>query len=241
MRLQVFLAQSGVASRRASADLIRDGHVAVNGKIVHEPGFHVQPESDRIAFRGQPIQFEKKEYFIFYKPTNVVTTASDEKGRKTVVDFFKKIKTRLYPVGRLDRNTTGILIMTNDGELANHLMHPRYGVVKKYVAVIDKPLSAEMMKKFKKGIYLESGITHAAHIHFIEEHSKGHAYEIHIHEGKNRQIRKMMEILEREVKFLHRFEYGPLNLGDLKPGEYRSITSEELKLLKKDTPQGSES
>lgn len=233
MRLQSYLADAGVASRRKSAELIEAGLVKVNGEVVKAAGHRIDPAVDKIEFKGRQVEPEKNEYYLFYKPTNVITTAADEAGRKKVTDFFSHIKARVFPVGRLDRNSTGLLIMTNDGQLANGLMHPSRGVEKRYAVLLDGPLGPEQMMKFRKGMKVEGEMTSSCQ---ITDHGpvekRGFAYEIVLHEGKNRQIRKMMEILGRHCKEIHRFEYGPLKLGRLKPGEFRPLSADEVNTLK---------
>ena len=233
MRLQAFLSDAGVASRRKSAELIEQGLVTVNGEVVKAPGHKVDPVADMIAFKGKRVEPEACEYYAFYKPMNVITTAADEAGRKKVTDFFTKVKARVFPVGRLDRNSTGLLIMTNDGMLANALMHPSKGVEKRYAVMTDGPLGPEQLMKFQKGLRIEGQTTSTCQ---IVDHGpvdkRGFAYEVVLHEGKNRQIRKMMEILGRHCREIHRFEYGPLKLGRMKPGEYRALTVDEVRILK---------
>lgn len=233
MRLQSYLADAGVASRRRSAELIESGLVKVNGQIVRAPGHAVDAEKDVIEFKGQKVRPEALHYYLFHKPINVITTAADEQGRKKVTDFFRKVNARVFPVGRLDRNSTGLLIMTNDGALANGLMHPSKGVEKRYAVLLDGPLGKEQMIKFQKGLKIEGQMTSTCQIidHGPVER-RGFAYEVVLHEGKNRQIRKMMEILGRHCKEIHRFEYGALQLGRLKPGEFRPLTPAEVAQLK---------
>ncbi len=233
MRLQSYLADAGVASRRKSAELIEQGLVKVNGTVVKAAGHPVDPGKDTVEFKGRKVEPEACEYYLFYKPMNVITTAADEQGRKKVTDFFTKVKARVFPVGRLDRNSTGLLVMTNDGALANGLMHPSKGVEKRYAVLLDGPLGPEQMMKFQKGLKIEGQTTSTCK---ITDHGpvdkRGFAYEVVLHEGKNRQIRKMMEILGRHCKEIHRFEYGPLKLGRLKPGEYRPLSADEVQTLK---------
>lgn len=233
MRLQSYLADAGVASRRKSAELIEAGLVKVNGEVVKAAGHPIDPDKDKVEFKGRAVKPEACEYYIFHKPMNVITTAADEQGRKKVTDFFTKVKARVFPVGRLDRNSTGLLIMTNDGALANGLMHPSKGVEKRYAVLLDGPLGAEQMMKFRKGLKIEGETTSTCQIidHGPVE-KRGFAYEVILHEGKNRQIRKMMEILGRHCKEIHRFEYGPLKLGRLKPGEFRPLSADEVQILK---------
>lgn len=233
MRLQSFLADAGVASRRKSAELIEQGLVKVNGEVVKAAGHRIDPKTDKVEYKNKQVHPEQNEYYLFYKPMNVITTADDEQGRKKVTDFFTKVRARVFPVGRLDRNSTGLLIMTNDGALANRLMHPSRGVEKRYAVLLDGPLGPEQLMKFRKGMKIEGQMTSTCQIidHGPVER-RGFAYEVVLHEGKNRQIRKMMEILGRHCKEIHRFEYGPLKLGKLRPGEYRPLTPDEVRTLK---------
>jgi len=232
MRLQSYLSKSGLASRRKAADFIREGKVTVNGSVVREPGAAVDPAKDEICFGKKEVRSAQAVYYVFHKPVNVITSASDPQGRRTAVDFFSGIPHRVFPVGRLDRNTTGLLLMTNDGDLANELMHPRYGVVKRYAVLTDRCLSPNQMEKFRRGMRLEGGKTRACEIKDYGPKGRHYAYEVALKEGKNRQIRRMMEILGHSVKALHRFEYGPLELGHLKPGHFRSLSPAEVKRLR---------
>jgi 23S rRNA pseudouridine2605 synthase len=233
MRLQSFLSKSGVASRRKCAELVQEGKVKVNGEVVTEPGKAIEPDQDVILYRGKPVVSKALAYYMFHKPLNVITTAKDPQNRRTVVEFFKDKKERVFPVGRLDRNTTGLLLVTNDGDLANALMHPRYGVTKRYAVLIDKSLSKAQLDKFKRGLRIEGDKKTAACQITAYGKQGGHfAYEVTLKEGKNRQIRKMMEILGCRVKALHRFEYGPLDLGNLKLGASRPLKATELKALR---------
>ena len=232
MRLQSYLSRSGVASRRHAADLIREGKVRVNDELVREPGKKVDPDKDRITFEDKELSFESKAYYVFHKPMNVITTAKDTHGRKTVIDFFKHLKLRLYPVGRLDQNSTGLLLLTNDGDLANHLMHPKFGVMKRYAVLIDRPLSTQDITKFKRGIRLGSKSTAPCEMTSYGKRGGSYAYEVTLHEGQKRQIRRMIEILGKSVKGLHRFEYGSISLGKLKAGQFRTLTPKEIDSLR---------
>lgn len=233
MRLQKFMADCGVASRRACELLITDGRVTVNG----EPavlGMSVE-DGDEVKLDGKRLKPEQKRVVLMlYKPRGVVSTASDEKGRKTVQAFVSELPYRLYNVGRLDLNSEGLLLLTNDGELCNHLMHPRYGVQKTYRVVCDGTLSATEIATLTNGVDLEDGLTAPAKVTNIRRSTTGGtAFSITIHEGRNRQIRRMLEAVGHRTLRLKREQYGNLRLGELKPGEWRYLTEAEINDLYK--------
>ena len=207
MRLQTHLAKCGVASRRKAMILIQEGRVRVNGSKITEPGFPVQPK-DRVVFQGRALEPERRVYFLFHKPRNVVTTAKDPQGRKTVLDFFRSVKTRIYPVGRLDRNTTGLLILTNDGDFALHLTHPRNEVVKGYRVALHEPLSESAIQKIRKGVRMDHWTSLPARVDSAGRQGKFFYYRLYLREGKNREIRRIMDRLGVRVASLHRFAIG---------------------------------
>ena len=231
MRLQKFMADCGVASRRACEQIISDGRVTVNG-IPAVLGMSVE-ETDDVRLDGKPLKpAEKRVVLMLYKPRGVVSTSSDEAGRKTVQAFVGDLPYRLYNVGRLDLNSEGLLLLTNDGELCNHLTHPRYGVEKTYRVVCDGTLSASEIAALTNGVQLEDGITAPAKVTNIRRSTTGGtAFSITIHEGRNRQIRRMLEAVGHRTLRLKREAYGPLKLGDLRPGEWRYLSEEELAAL----------
>ena len=231
MRLQKFMADCGVASRRACEQIISDGRVTVNG-IPAVLGMSVE-EMDDVRLDGKPLKpAEKRVVLMLYKPRGVVSTSSDEAGRKTVQAFVGDLPYRLYNVGRLDLNSEGLLLLTNDGELCNHLMHPRFGVEKTYRVVCDGTLSASEIAALTNGVQLEDGITAPAKVANIRRSTTGGtAFSITIHEGRNRQIRRMLEAVGHRTLRLKREAYGPLKLGDLRPGEWRYLSEEELAAL----------
>ena len=231
MRLQKFMADCGVASRRACEQIIADGRVTVNG-LPAALGMSVE-ETDDVRLDGKRLRpQEKRVVLMLYKPRGVVSTSSDEAGRKTVQAFVSDLPYRLYNVGRLDLNSEGLLLLTNDGALANHLMHPRYGVEKTYRAVCDGTLSAGEIAALTNGVMLEDGMTAPAKITNIRRSTTGGtAFSITIHEGKNRQIRRMLEAVGHRTLRLKREQYGSLKLGTLRPGEWRYLTDEEIKDL----------
>ena len=237
-RLQVVLARFGIASRRGVVSLIEAGKVTVNGKAVLEKGFRVNASSDKIAVDGQDIFIEilqEKRYFIFNKPKGVMTTLQDPHAERTVADFFKDVSARVFPVGRLDRDTTGLLIMTNDGELAFHLTHPKFGVKKRYRARVEGVVTEEKVKRLEKGIDLEEGRTAPCVIEIEAKAPKETILYVTLHEGKKRQIRRIFERVGHRVLELERLTYGTLTLGDLRFGEKRELKAYEIKQLEEAT------
>jgi 23S rRNA pseudouridine2605 synthase len=232
-RLQKVIAHSGVASRRKAEELILAGTVKVNGKVVKELGTKVIP-SDRVEVNGVQIEREEPVYYMLYKPRGVISSVTDDKGRKVVTDFFDRIDKRIYPIGRLDYETSGLLLMTNDGEFANALMHPKYEIEKVYIAKLAGVPSREQIKKLEKGIKLVDGLTAPAKIKLINADSrKGSSiYEITIHEGRNRQIRRMFEAIGHDVIKLKRERYAFLDLKGIVTGEYRELLPHEVKQLR---------
>ncbi|KAF0816962.1 LSU rRNA pseudouridine synthase [Bacillus sp. ZZV12-4809] len=232
-RLQKVIAHAGVASRRKAEELMAEGRVKVNGKTVKELGVKVSP-SDRIEVDGIPLEREEPVYFLLYKPRGVISAVSDDKGRKVVTDFFEGIKQRIYPVGRLDYDTSGILILTNDGEFANFLMHPSNEIEKVYVAKLKGIPSKEKMKSLQRGIMLEDGKTAPAKTKLLSMDKKKQTVivEISIHEGRNRQVRRMFEAIGHPVLKLKRERYGFLTLQGLSAGDARELTAHEVKQLR---------
>lgn len=233
-RLQVVLARFGIASRRGVVSLIEAGKVAVNGKIVLEKGFRVNAASDKISVEGNELSTEasrEKIYFMFNKPKGVMTTLQDPHAERTVADFFKDVSARLFPVGRLDRDTTGLLLMTNDGELAFRLMHPKFGVKKRYRAVVEGAVADATVKRLEKGIMLEEGKTAPCTVEIEHKTPRETVLYVTLHEGKKRQIRRIFEAVGHWVTTLERLSYGPLSLGDLRFGQKRELTTAELRLL----------
>ncbi|WP_409289046.1 pseudouridine synthase [Peribacillus sp. SCS-37] len=232
-RLQKVIAHSGVASRRHAEQLITEGKVKVNGKIVRELGTKVGP-NDKVEVNEVPLQKEVPVYYLHYKERGVISAVTDDKGRKTVIDFFPEVTERIYPIGRLDYDTSGLLLLTNDGEFANLLMHPRNEVEKVYVAKIKGIIFRENIKKLERGIKLEDGMTAPARIKVLSaDKKKGTSIlEIVIHEGKNRQVRRMFEAVGHPVIKLKRERYASLDLTGLSPGDSRELTPHEVKQLR---------
>jgi 23S rRNA pseudouridine2605 synthase len=225
VRLAKYLAHAGVASRRASEELIRAGRVAVAGETVTDPATDVDGSAE-VHVDGEPIAKERRVVYMLNKPKGVVSTAIDTHNRPTVVDLIGSSK-RLYPVGRLDADTTGLILLTNDGELANRLTHPRYEVPKTYRAKTVKPLSDRQLRQLREGIDLDDGRTHPAQV----RQPKPGTVELTIHEGRKRQVRRMLETVGHPVQTLERIAFGPLTLKGLKPGDHRRLTPAEVERL----------
>ena len=232
IRLQKFLADAGIDSRRACEKYIIQGLVKVNGTIAKELGTKVDPEKDKIEYKDKIVKLNKKNiYLLLNKPIGVITTVKEQFGRPTVMDTIKDVKQRVVPVGRLDIDTTGALIFTNDGELVNMMIHPKYKVEKTYEAIIKGIPTKEELEQLRNGIKIEDYITTKAKITILEQNEKNQTAKIQvvIHEGKNRQVKKMFEAIGKEVILLHRSKIGDLDVLKLRQGEYKFLTKEELK------------
>lgn len=234
LRLQKYLAEAGVASRRASEQLISAGRVQVNGETA-TIGMSVDPEADVVLLDGKTVRQEEQLVTIMlYKPKGVVSTSNDPQGRKTVQDFVRDIPVRLYNIGRLDINSEGLLLMTNDGELAHRMTHPKFSVDKTYYAICDGTLRPSEIASLVNGVSLEDGMTAPAKVTHVRPTKTGDtSFLITIHEGKNRQIRRMLEAVGHRTLRLKRERFGPLSIGELKPGETRRLTDEELLALRR--------
>ncbi len=232
-RLQKFLARAGVASRRHAEQMILEGRVNVNGIKILTMGTKVGPK-DRIEIDGKPIlQHEAFHYYLLHKPTGVITSTSDPSGRKTVLDLLQGLPVRVYPVGRLDSDTSGLLLLTNDGELAHRLMHPSFGVAKTYRIWLKGPVDSKAMAVLRQGVLLEDGKTAPAEVHKakISTGSDLEVLEITIHEGRNRQIRRMCDTVGFPLYKLERIRFGPLTDTNLKYGQYRALSQTEVQEL----------
>ena len=232
MRLNKYIAHSGVCSRRKAADLVKEGKIKVNGIKETNPAYEVR-EGDTVHYKGRILKPEsKKVYILMNKPKNVITTTSDEKARKTVMEIVQpKVKERIFPVGRLDRNTTGLLLLTNDGDLAKQLSHPSHGVKKRYHVVLDKKVSEEHLEMIRRGLHLEDGKAAVDEIDWIIG-SDGSEVGIGIHMGKNRVVRRIFEHLGYKVEKLDRVFYAGLTKKDLPRGWFRHLTQREVIMLK---------
>ncbi len=223
IRLQKYLADAGVASRRACEELIVSGRVSVNGKIVTKLGTKINPENAKVALDGKAIKQKiTKTYIAFYKPRGVLSTMSDPSGRSSLSSFFSDWSERLFHVGRLDKESEGLILLTNDGDWAQKIAHPKFGLVKKYRVATDRALSAREIDQLKAGVKIENGVARAISAKRIPE-----GVEIAIHEGRNQIIRKMIEALGIEVLALIRTEIGSIKLGELKAGKWRYLSDVE--------------
>lgn len=232
MRINKYIAQAGVASRRKADELIAAGNVKVNGAVLREPGYDVQ-EGDRVEVNGRQIEAqEKKVYILLNKPLGYVTTVSDDKERLTVMDLVQDVDARIFPVGRLDYNTSGMLIMTNDGDFAYKLTHPKHELTKTYRARVAGVLSTEKVWKLRNGVDIGGFVTSKARVDVVKGLPKSTIVDITIHEGKNRQVRKMFKAVGNNVQELERIAIGDIRLGRLAEGHYRKLTREEVEYLK---------
>lgn len=231
-RLQKVIAQAGVASRRRAEELIRSGRVKVNGKTVTEMGIQVSP-SDIVSVDGRELEREQKVYYLLNKPKKTICSLKDEKERQTVLSCFPDVKERIFPIGRLDYDTTGILLLTNDGEFANQMMHPKYHLPKTYEVAVDGVLSDGMARLLSRGISLDGIRTLPADVEIISRSEKRNKTVLHItiYEGRNREIRRMMEYFHCQVTRLNRIGYGFLTLGSLRQGQYRRLRPFEVRKL----------
>ena len=231
-RLQKVLAKAGVASRRKAEELIRQGKVRVDGQVITEMGVKVDPESQVIECNGTPLNSqEEKVYILLNKPAGYLSTVDDPQGRPIVTDLLDKINARVYPVGRLDLDTEGALILTNDGELAQKILHPSHEVNKTYVARVKGRPGKKKLNALSKGIELEGRKTWPAYIEVLENKSQYTTIQIIIHEGRKRQVRKMFETIGHPVLKLKRVTYGQLELGELAPGKYRFLYPGDIRLI----------
>jgi 23S rRNA pseudouridine2605 synthase len=241
MRLQRFLSQAGVASRRKAETMITSGHVRVNGRVVSELGSKIDPSRDRVEVNGKRVVAEEHIYILLNKPRGYVTTLSDPEGRPTVLELVEKVGARVYPVGRLDFNTEGLLVLTNDGDLANGLMHPRGGVEKVYHVKVRGQADARVIDQIRRGLTLDDGErTQPTDAELLGPSEGGNNswLEVVLREGKNRQIHRMCEALGLTVAKLRRVRYAGIDLGDLRSGRWRPLNRFELQKLKRKAAKG---
>lgn len=233
MRLNRYLAQCGVASRRKADEMIAAGRVSLNGTLVTDLGIQVEPNRDRVAVDGQPLKGpETQVYVALHKPVGTITTAKDPAGRPTVMDLVPRTLGRLYPVGRLDFDSSGLLLLMNDGKLAHRLTHPRYGVEKVYRVRLDRAPTREELAQLQKGVPLEDGLTAPVKTRLVDP-ARPHVVEVTLHEGRNRQVRRMFEYLGCVVVTLARMRFGTIDVGRLTPGEWRMLTPGEVVELRR--------
>jgi len=232
MRLQVFLSHNGVCSRRKAMDLIQDGHVMVNGDVVKEPSTQINPMIDQVSVDHQLVTEKKYDYVLLNKPKGLITSKARDAGHQNIYDLLPKTYHHLAPVGRLDRDTEGLLLLTNDGEVTYQLTHPRFNIDKTYFVRVQGRLDLATKLKLQKGIYIGRHKTAPAKIQILKPTAYETEFLLTIHEGQKRQIRIMMAIVDHKVKYLKRIAQGPLTLGPLKPGFYRRLSDGEIRKLK---------
>ena len=233
MRLQKFLALGGVASRRTAEKMIAEGRVTVNRLTVTDMGVQVDESADVVEADGKPVHIQADKHYIAYnKPVGEITTVSDPEGRTTVMDKFRDFPVRLYPVGRLDYDSEGLLLLTNDGDMMNHVLHPSREVSKVYLAKISNQVSDDEIRQLRRGVIIDGKLTSPASVRLIRRETFDTVLLISIHEGRNRQIRKMVDAVGHQVVSLKRVEFGPVSLGDLPVGKWRRLTDSEIRKLK---------
>lgn len=231
-RLQKIISQAGIASRRAAEKLIEEGRVAVDGQVVRELGLKFEAAEHVITVDGKPLAArEQHVYFLLNKPKGYLSTAKDERGRRTVLDLLPEVRERVYPVGRLDNNTEGLLLITNDGALMNGLLHPKYEVEKTYVARVAGELTREKIEQLRHGLLLEDGMTAPARVKLLGEERGLARAEITIHEGRNRQVRRMFAAVGCDVRSLKRVFFAGLTLKGVPRGHYRPLQAAEVQAL----------
>lgn len=233
MRINKYIASSGLVSRRKADELIEAGNVKVNNIVLLEPGYDVKP-GDMVYVNGTLIEpEEKKVYYMLNKPTGFITSMSDKEGRPTVMDLITDVEGRIFPIGRLDYNTSGLLLLTNDGDFAYKMAHPKHHMPKTYWAKVQGVVSRERLAKLRKGVDIGGFVTSPAKAEIIRELPRQTVVELTIHEGKNRQVRKMFKAVGNPVVELERIAIGDVKLGRLALGGYRKLTAEEIKKLTK--------
>ena len=234
IRLNKFLAQAGVTSRRKADELIRSGRVKIDGKVVTDLGLKIDPKKQRVEINGRPVRLEPKVYYLFYKPAGYLTALSDPHGRLTIKKFLEKIPYRVFPVGRLDKDTEGLLLLTNDGELAHRLLHPRHGIMRVYQARVKGHPQEPLLKRLlQEGIEVEGRRIWPKAIKLLGKTKETTTFEVTVGEGRKREVRKLFAAIGHPVIKLKRTKFGPLALTGLRTGEIRPLTTKELKALKR--------
>lgn len=238
IRLQKFLSDAGVTSRRKAEELILEGRIEVNGEVVKTLGTRVDPVRDKVFYQGKRIvrrsDNDRFVYYVLNKPRGYITTASDPEGRKTIYDLLETLKERVVPVGRLDRDSEGLLILTNNGELVNKLTHPRFKIEKEYHVTVEGKATKAALDQLKEGVIIEDGYqTMPAKVEILEERGPRTHLSIVISEGKKRQVKQMFDAVELPVLRLFRVREGAIRIGDLRPGKFRKLTKSEILALTK--------
>lgn len=231
IRVDKYLASLGVCSRRDVAAVLEKRQLVVNGTRILEPGVRVDPTMDEVRLDGRKLLAPKLVYFLLHKPLGVISTAEDELGRNTVTSLVRTAE-RVYPIGRLDRDTSGLILLTNDGELTNLLTHPRYHVPKTYRLRVNGAIPLGVLRAFREGVRLDDGMTAPAEARIIAEKHGVSVLDVTLYEGRNRQIRRMCEALGLPLRSLQRIKFGPLSLGSLREGAYRQLTQQEIMQLR---------
>lgn len=230
IRLHKYLSKAGVASLRKSEQLIEDGQVQVNGEIITTQGMLVSDE-DIIMVNQQLVQIEEHEYYMLHKPKNTISSVGDDRNRNDVISLIKS-NAKLFPVGRLDKDTTGLLLITNDGDFANTMMHPSYQILKSYEATIIGSLSQQQLEALRKGVMLDDGtMSDPATIEYVKSKGNKTIIGLTISQGKNRIVRRMFQSMDKKLIDLHRYQVGSLTLGNLKASQYRTLTKQEIQSL----------
>lgn len=233
IRLHKYIAAQGAASRRAAEALIAAGRVQVNGRVADAMGLKIDPERDRVSVDGVLLNRRpERRYILLHKPAGYISSAHDERGRRTVLDLLHGVSERVYPVGRLDYDSSGLLILTNDGELTHHLLHPSHQVDKTYLALVENCPAPSALDMLRRGIRLEDGITAPAKVRLIRHRGPGALVEISIHEGRNHQVKRMLEAVGHPVKHLKRIRIAFLDAKQLPLGEWRELSADEVHRLK---------
>lgn len=232
IRLDKHLANLGVCSRRDVKQLLMHEIVTVNGKRIKESGIRIDPQKDDVQLNGTKIRKKKMIYFMLNKPKGIISTTSDEFDRKNVTSLIPT-RERIYPVGRLDKDTTGLILLTNDGDLTNKLIHPRYHIFKIYHLTVEGVVNPAQLKALRTGVLLDDGITAPAQVKIFKQRRSITELEITLHEGKNRQIRRMCETVDLHLIDLKRIQFGPIKIDKLGKGQYRELTQNEIEVLKK--------
>ena len=234
MRLNRFLARAGVASRRKVEELVRAGRVKVNGRVVTDLSLRVDPDRDRVEVDGREVRLPEPVYYLFYKPCGYLTALSDPHGRPTIAPFLKDLPPGVFPVGRLDRDSEGLLLLTNDGELAQRLLHPRYEIPRVYRVWLVRPPREDLLERIRReGLEIEGRRVFPEEIRLVKKSRRECVYEVRLHEGRKREVRKIFAAAGSRVKRLLRIRFGPLRLGSLKPGEIRPLSPKEIRALRR--------